>query len=196
MHTTHLIEQLRWYLGRDDVDVDARSVRWRQPLALIGGDHDDVDGFADRIAAERPVLDLDERTPTLQEVRRLFGEHPETIVLASRAERVIEALGLVVQPWYMAVSPLSARPHEALDLLREAIVQLGVRVPLEALGEDGLAGLTAYDWPRGLREIREAARRFAAYLDSGGDLGVSARSLDVSRQALSKYLNRRVAAAR
>ena len=35
-------------------------------------------------------------------------------MLAHRAERVIEALGLVVQPWYMAVSPLSARPHEAI----------------------------------------------------------------------------------
>ncbi len=195
MHTTHLIEQLRWYLGRDDVEVDARSVRWRQPLALIGGDHEDLDGFADRLAAERPVLDLNERTPSLHDVRRLFTEHPETIVLARRPERVIEALGLVVQPWYMAVSPLSARPHDALRLLREAIVHLGVRVPLEALGSDAMSGLAAYHWPRGLREIREASRRFAAYLDSGGNLGISARSLDVSRQALSKYLSRRVAAA-
>ncbi len=193
MHTTHLIDQLRWYLGRHDVDVDARSVRWRQPLALIGGDHEDVDGFADRIAAERPVLDLGERTPSLQEVRRLFGEHPETIVLARRPERVIEALGLVVQPWYMAVSPLSARPHDAIRLLREAIIHLGVHTPLEALGEDAMAGLEEYAWPRGLRELREASRRFGAYLD-GGNLGAGARSLDVSRQALSKYINRRVGA--
>ncbi len=195
MPTTHLNEQLRWYLGRDDVEVDARSVRWRQPLALIGEVHDDVAGFADRIAAERPVLDLDERTPTLQEVRRLFIEHPETIVLACRPERVIEALGLVVQPWYMAVSPLSARPQDALRLLREAIAHLGVRVRLEALGDDAMSGLSEYGWPRGLRELREAAQRFGAYLDGGGNLSVGARSLEVSRQALSKYIQRRVAVA-
>lgn len=195
MHTTHLIEQLRWYLGRENVDVEARCVRWRQSLALIGSDHEDLDGFADRIAAERPVLDLNERTPSLQEVRRLFTEHPETIVLAHRPERVIEALGLVVQPRYIAVSPLTARPDQALPLLRAAIKQLGVRAPLEGLGAEAMSGLAAYPWPRGLREIREASRRFAAYLDSGGNLGVSARSLDVSRQALTKYLHRRVAAA-
>jgi hypothetical protein len=148
------------------------------------------------VAAERPVLDLNERTPSLQEVRRMFGEHPETIVLARRPERVIEALGPVVQPWYMEVSPLSARPHDAIRLLREAIAHLGVRVPLEALGEDAMAGLAAYEWPRGLRELREASHRFGAYLASGGNLGVGARSLDVSRQALGKYINRRVAMAR
>lgn len=67
MPTTHLIGQLRWYLGRENVHVDAGHVRWLQPLALIGGDHEDVAGFADRIAPERPVLDLGERTPSLQE---------------------------------------------------------------------------------------------------------------------------------
>lgn len=187
-----IYESLRWYLGKEDVDADARRVNEGRPLALVGSVHEDLDGFADRIAPERPVLDLGDRTPTAPTVKRLFDEHPDAIVLAPRAEDVIGAIGLIVQPWYMAVSPLSSRSHEAMRLLREAIAQLGVRTPLEVLGTEIVLGLAEYSWPKGLREIREAAHRFGAYLQAG-NLSAGARAMSVSRQAFSKYLQRRIA---
>lgn len=187
------IEQtLRWYLGRDDVREDVARVNAAGPLALVGGPWDDLEGFADRIAPERPVLDITRRPPSAREVRRLFGSHPETIVLARSGELVFRALGVIAQPWYMLVSPLTARPNDALRLLRDAILQLGVHRTLEALGPVAVTNLSAYDWPRGLHEIRDASRRFGAVLERG-NLTAAARRLEVSRQAITKYINRRMA---
>ncbi len=183
---------LRWYLGRDDVEQDEVRVRGGSALAIVGGHWDDLAEFADRIAPERPVVDLVDRTPSARELRELFSAHPDTIVLAPRAERVMGALGVIAQPWYMLVSPLTARPGEAMSLLREAVAQLGVRKEIDALGADVVAGLEEYEWPRGLYEVREASRRIGAVLETG-NISAAARLLDVSRQAVSKYLNRRIA---
>jgi hypothetical protein len=185
------IEQtLRWYLGRDDVREDAARVNAGGPLALVGGPWDDLEGFADRLSPERPVLDITQRAPSAREVRRLYGSHPETIVLARSGERVFSALGVIAQPWYMLVSPLAARPSEALRLLREAIAQLGVHRPLDALGLEAITNLSLYSWPRGLYELRGASRRFGALL-SYGNASAAARSLAVSRQAVAKFVQRR-----
>jgi hypothetical protein len=181
---------LRWYLGRADVERDAQHLAAGGPLALVGGRHDDLAGFADRLASERPVIDLRKRTPSARALREFYAEHPETIVLAHRPDHVIGAIGLIAQPWYMVVSSLGARPNEALSLLRQAIEQLGVIKPLDALGAHAVSGLRAYTWPRGLRELRQASWRIAAIL-TAGNVSAGARSLDISRQALAKYLSRR-----
>lgn len=181
---------LRWYLGRDDVHDDAMRVVMGDPLAIIGGRWDDALGFAQRLAPKRALLNLDQRIPTARELRDLYAAQPDAVVVADRPERVVSALGLVAQPWYMHVSPLTARPHEAVRLLRDAIHQLGVTRPLEALGSDVIAGLVAYQWPRGLHELRNAATRLAAVLVEG-NITAAARRLAVTRQAVSKYLGRR-----
>ncbi len=182
---------LRWYLGRQDVEADISRVVHGGPLAVTGGTWDDLAGFAERLAPERAVLDLKARTPPARELRDLFASQPDAIVIAERAEDVVRALGVIVQPWYMPVMPLSARPGDAVRLLREAISQLGVSRSLDELGADVVAGLEAYPWPRGLRELREASRRIAAWLDSG-NATAAARRLDVTRQAVAKYLARRM----
>lgn len=189
---TTVADHLRWYLGRDDIDADAEHVTAARPLALIGRRRDDLEGFADRLAPERVVLDVTKHTPSANELRALYAEHPETIVLAHRAERVITALGVgIAQPWYLLVSPLSARPNKALDLLRVAIAQLGVTQPLELLGPSIVSGLALYPWPRGLYELRRAAETFGAILESGS-YRAAARSLAVSRQSVAKFVHRRV----
>ncbi|HVV85646.1 MAG TPA: hypothetical protein VHE35_21445, partial [Kofleriaceae bacterium] len=149
----------------------------------------DLHGFAERLAPERPVLDLALRTPSVREVTRVFEEHPETIVLARNGEQVFRALGVLAQPWYMLVSPLTARPDEAVPLLRDAIAELGVQRSLDHLGVHAVAKLGRYEW-RGLRELRDAARRFAALLDAGS-VSTASRGLGVSRQALAKYVKQR-----
>ena len=184
--------RLQWYLGRTDVGRDAERVIVGVPLALIGGPWDDLEGFADRIAPERPVVDLADRTPSARELRELYRAHPDTIVLAHRPERVVGVLGTIAQPWYMPISPLTARPDQAVGLLREAIANLGVRRSIDDLGHHVVEGLEAYAWPRGLREIREASRRLGAVLESGS-IRAAASRLAVSRQAVSKYLCRRLA---
>lgn len=193
MHSSrpNVADHLRWYLGRDDIDADAKQVTAAAPLALIGRRWDDLAGFADRLAPERVVLDVTKHLPSVNELRVLYAEHPDTIVLAHRAERVITALGVgITQPWYMVVSPLSARPHRALDLLRAAISHLGVTHPLEMLDASIIAGLALYPWPRGLYEIRRAAETFGAILESGS-YRAAARALAVSRQSVSKFVHRR-----
>jgi hypothetical protein len=181
---------LRWYLGRDDVDEDSARLEAGGPLALVGGPFDDLVRFADRLAPDRPVVDLYERTPSANELRALYAAHPETILLAQRHERVAIALGVIVQPWVMLVSPLTARPQQALPLLREAIAQLGVTAPLEELGDDFVERLDAYAWPYGLREIREMSWRLGAVLESG-NLSAAARRHGLTRQAFSRYLHKR-----
>lgn len=187
-----LLRNLRWYLGRDAVDHDAARVTSGGPIALLGKADDDVAGFADRLAPERPVLDLtDGSRPTVQELKRLFSAHPETFVLAPRIADVVDRIGLLAQPWYMAVAPLGKRPAETIALLRAAILDLGVTVPLERLGQRRIAALAAYDWPHGLRELRAASWRIAAVLKAG-NIRAASRELSVTRQSLSKYLNRRL----
>ena len=181
---------LRWYLGRDDVDEDAARVEAGGPIALVGGHWDDLPRFADRLAPERPVIDLYERTPSANELRAMYAAHPETILLAQRHERVATALGVIVQPWVMLVMPLHARPEQALPLLRSAMAQLGVAAPLEELGDDMVERLRAYAWPDGLKEVREMSWRLGAVLD-GGNLSVAARRHGMSRQTFSRYLHKR-----
>ncbi|HVV82900.1 MAG TPA: hypothetical protein VHE35_07455 [Kofleriaceae bacterium] len=184
------VEQLlRWYLGHPAMATDLDRVRSGGPLALVGGPWDDLQGFAERLAPERAVLDLTLRIPSAREVTELFGEHPETIILARSGEQVFRALGVLVQPWYMLVSPLTARPNEAVPLLREAVAELGVGCSLDQLGARAVANLGRYQW-RGLREIRDAARRFAALLDAGS-VSSASRGLGVTRQALAKYVKQR-----
>ena len=186
------VEQtLRWYLGRPTVATDLDRIRSGGPLALVGGSWDDLQGFADRLAPARPVLDITRRTPSAREVTQLFGDHPETIVLARSGEQVFRALGVLAQPWYVLVSPLTARPKEAVPLLREAVAELGARRSLDQLGAHAVANLGRYEW-RGLREIRDAARRFAALLDAG-KFSTASQGLGVSRQALAKYVKQRTA---
>ena len=128
-----LLQNLRWYLGTDEVDRDAAMVTAGGPLALLGRADDDVVAFADRLAPERPVLDLlDGQRPTAPELKRLFAAHPDTVILAPRIGEVVDRIGLIVQPWYVAVTPLSRRADQAIALLRAAILDLGVTAPLRA----------------------------------------------------------------
>jgi DNA-binding NtrC family response regulator len=125
-------------------------------------------------------------------VRRLRPV-PESPLVERRTDLLphFRALGVIAQPWYLLVSPLTARLNDALRLLREAVAQLGVRRSPEGLGADSAANLSRYEWPRGLQEIRDDSRRFGAVLDRG-NLSAAARQLDVSRQAVTKYLSRRL----
>ncbi len=181
---------LRWYLGRQDVEPDIVRVVMGGPLAIVGGKWDDAVGFAERLAPERAVLDLNRRVPPAREVRELFAAQPDAIVIAELPEQVITSIGLIAQPWYMSIASLSSRPGEAVDLLREAIAQLGVEQPLELLGADVVGGLGAYPWPRGLNELREASRRIAAWIESG-NLTAAAKRLQITRQAVTRYVARR-----
>lgn len=181
---------LRWYLGRQDVEPDIVRVVMGGPLAIVGGRWDDAAGFAARLAPERATLDLSRRVPPAREVRELFSAQPDAIVLAERAEQVIESIGLIAQPWYLPIASLTSRPDQAINLLREAIAQLGVSPPLDVLGADVVAGLVAYPWPRGLHELREASRRIAAWIESG-NLTAAAKRLHITRQAVTRYVARR-----
>lgn len=134
---------------------------------------------------------MDGHRPTVAKLRRLFSEHPDAFVLAPRLVDVAERIGLLAQPWYMAVAPLRQRRDQIISLLRVAIFDLGVTVPLEQLGQRNIAMLAEYEWPHGLRELRAAAGRIAALLQEG-NLSAASRRLSVSRQALSKFIKRRL----
>ena len=191
-HNVSLLQNLRWYLGTDEVDRDAAMVTAGGPLALLGRADDDVVAFADRLAPERPVLDLlDGQRPTAPELKRLFAAHPDTVILAPRIGDVVDRIGLIVQPWYVAVTPLSRRADQAIALLRAAILDLGVTAPLEGIGQGAVDGLAAYDWPHGLRELRAVAWRLAAVLQAGS-VRAAANALSMTRQSLSMYLERRI----
>ncbi len=185
-----LLRTLRWYTGREDIDADATRVLTGHPLALLGGTWDDLPGFASRLAPERAVVDLRSRRPSAREVHELRHTCPDAVFLSNRAERVVASLGFTLQPWYIAVAPLSSRPGDAMPLLRDAIADLGVTMPLDRDASSLFEGLATYRWPRGLHELRDVARRVAALLD-GGTLSDAARRLSVTRQALSKYFDRR-----
>jgi hypothetical protein len=186
------LQDLRWYLGTESVEKEAEMVMAGGPIAILGRPDDDVVGFADRLAPERPVLDLtDGSRPSANKLARLFSAQPDAFVLAPRVVDVAERIGLVAQPWYMAVMPLSRRRDQTISLLRAAIVDLGVMVPLEQIGRQNIERLAEYDWPHGLRELRAAAGRLAALLQEG-NLSAASRKLAVSRQALSKYIKRRL----
>lgn len=172
--------------------MDLERVQSGGPLALVGGPWDDLEGFADRLAPERAVFDITDRVPSAREVKTRFAEAPGTIVLARTGESAFRSLGLLVQPWYLRVWSLSARPQAAIPLLREAIHQLGVERNLDDFGADVVAKLARYHWPRGLHEIRETSRRLGAVLDRG-NMSAAGRRLKVSRQAVSKYVKRRLA---
>lgn len=94
-----LLRNLRRYLGREEVDHDAAMVMGGGPVAILGSSDDDVVGFADRLAPERPVLDLtDGRRPTVPELKRLFSAHPDAFVIARRIGDVVDRIGLLAQP--------------------------------------------------------------------------------------------------
>jgi hypothetical protein len=191
IQTARIITRLRWYM--DTVEArDVERIEAGGPLAIVGGTWDDVTGFADRLDAARPVLDLRRWLPPKRAVVEMYEMHPDTIAIADRPERVMAAIGLIVQPWYLSVRPLAARPEQALTLLRQAIEQLGVSRPIEELGDALVEGLASYSWPRGLVEIRATSERLAALL-SGGSFTAGARRLAVSRQALQKFVARRFA---
>lgn len=187
-----LLQTLRWYLGADDVARDAAMVTAGGPLALLGRADDDVAGFAERLAPERPMLDLlDGQRPSAPELKRLFAAQPDTVILAPRIVEVVDRIGLIVQPWYVAVTPLGRRADQAIELLRAAIVELGVTAPLEGVGQGAIEGLAGYDWPHGLRELRAVAWRLAAVLQAGS-VRAAASALSMTRQSLSMYLERRI----
>jgi hypothetical protein len=190
--SSNIERTLRWYRGHSEVSVDLQRVQAGGPLALVGGPWDDLEGFADRLAPERPVFDITDRVPSAREVKARFADAPDTIVLARTGESAFRSLGLLVQPWYMRVWSLSARPQAAIPLLREAIHQLGVEHNLDDFGAEAVAKLARYKWPRGLHEIRETSCRLAAVLERG-NMSAAARRLRVSRQAVSKFVNRRLA---
>lgn len=83
-------------------------------------------------------------------------------------------------PRYFAVTPLSRRPDQSIALLRAAILDLGVTVLLERLGQRTIDGLAAYDWPHGLREVRAASWRIAAVLQAG-NIKTAASALSMTR---------------
>lgn len=180
----------RWWLTKAS-PVDEARVTSGEPLALIGDRPDTIDVWAAAIDATRAVLDLrDGRPPaTVGQVRRAFAEG-EPIVLASRPERVIAALGLGRQAYYLGAVGLHRRPGDAMALLQAAIDErTSVPRPLASLGSRAVA-LQEHRW-RGLGEIRVTARYVAALLDARGNLTGAARALGVSRQAITRALDRR-----
>ncbi len=161
-----------------------------EPIALVGGAGDALRAWAQAIGPERRVLDLRGRgLPSAHAVQRAFEESP--IVLAGSAEHVVRALGFEHQVYMAGAVPLTARPSDAMALLQAAIDELTPNpMPLDALGERAEL-LRAHDWPRGLTEIRAAARVAAALVMTGGNVTAAASRLGCTRQALQRWFVRR-----
>jgi hypothetical protein len=178
-----------WWLDDRSTVAEARVIGG-EPLALVGSARDGLREWANAIDPQRPVLDLQDGqpVPTVGQLRRAF-EASSPIVLGTRPERVIRSIGLTVQPYYLEAAPLSRRPTDAPMLLEAAISEYLARpVWLADLGERA-GPLRAYRW-RGLGEIRHAARHLAAVL-AEGNLTRAAARLGITRQAMSRYLDRR-----
>jgi hypothetical protein len=173
--------------------VDERRVTSGEPIALIGGTHDALRAWAQLIGPERRVLDLQGGAyrPSVSVVRKVFAGAHGVIVLAGRPEQVVRALGLEHQTYMVAAVSLRARPDDALVLLQAAIDELTpVPLPFDALGQRA-EQLRAYDWPRGLAEIRATAWVATALLMTEGNLTAAASKIGVTRQALQRWFVRR-----
>ena len=180
----------RWWIGSAPVD-DARILSGK-PLALIGSARDAILDWPAAVDPGRPVLDLRDGRPLprAREVRHLYAGPPFPIAIATRAARVLDALGLAVQPYMVAAVPLSARPGDALTLLQMAVDQHATSrpLPLLRLGHRYRA-VVERTW-HDLAELRTAARLLAALIASGGNVTRAAEHSMISRQAFQRAMRR------
>lgn len=192
-------DTLRWWLGAGPSELQLRDlaarVRDGSPIALVGGQWDDIDTWAHRIDPYRAIVDLRpprhgwRHPPSASHLRLALARDVAPFILAARADHVAESLGEIAAPYYLVATPLAARRRDAvLPLMRDVVGETtGER--LDAIGVRAVAQLGAYRW-RGLGELRKVATVIATLLDAGNVTAAAAR-LNVSRQAVAKLLLRR-----
>jgi DNA-binding NtrC family response regulator len=111
------------------------------------------------------------------------------IVAAANSEQVRKSFGDLPQLSVLRLSPVGSRKDDVLPLLNRLLDENNSAHRIEELGERWCERLRRYDWPRNLRELREAERRLRAVLESRNTTE-AAKRLGSSRQALDKFLSR------
>ncbi len=124
----------------------------------------------------------------------LLGSHPSrrptrSIVAAPSHRESQRSLEHLSPPDILSLPPVSMRRAEVLRLLDHVIEQAGSAHRIRELDPWRLTRLVEHPWPNNLLEVRQAALRIRALLESG-NVSEAARRFGSSRQSFAKALAR------
>jgi hypothetical protein len=191
-------------LGKPGSDQEAlaRDIHATSPRRSAGfvGAPSHFDSRGDQVAAlvqaSRGTLFADlGRDGTLPSffVSHLFGVtyHTRPIIAAPTYERAAAVLGAdhARRMRVINVPPIADRRADVPRLLDAMLVQAGSSRTVAELGDERVAALLAFDWPRNFDDLRRTAPRLLALIEHR-KLTPAAQSLGVTKASLHEALDR------